>query len=57
MAYLGDNASKPHPTEGKVHVQLSMEPLEATMYLFLKHSGPQSHAEPFIYPHLQLEGS
>lgn len=57
MAYLGDNTSKPHPTEGRVHVQLSMETLEATMYLFLKHLGPQSSAEPFISPHLQLAGS
>lgn len=30
-----------------------METLEATMYLFLKHLGPQSPAEPFISPHLQ----
>lgn len=57
MAYLGDNASKSHPTKGRVHAQLSMEPLEATVYLLLKHLGPQSHAESFIYPHLQLEGS
>lgn len=49
MAYLGDNTSKPHATEGRVHVQLSVEPLEATMNLLLKHSGPQFHAESFIY--------